>query len=75
MFSRRYDHQTEAETGGLFPQNISVVPSPGCNLLAAVFAFDCAALVFKAALQAGRVVSTLLLLDQIKPIEQLVPVS
>jgi hypothetical protein len=80
VFSRRYDHQTGSETKplplpghGAVPDmirdpegpeengNISVVPSLARG--------SCAFL----SIQAGRY--ALLFLDQIKPIEQLVPVS
>ena len=62
------------QRGFTTPLNISVVPSPGCNVCCSVcVAFDCQC--FSQRRYPGMSFLTLLFLDQIKPIEQLVPVS
>ncbi len=67
MFCSCYDHQTEEETPLLLSRvDISVVPSQ-------VHAFGVCVLTVQA--RDAHMRFTLLLLDQIKPIEQLVPVS
>ena len=65
---------------GVLPPNISVVPSLGCcchvlSVQVRNYAFDVLLLMTVQELWLTLLCQTLLLLDQIKPIEQLVPVS